>query len=42
MIGVLGSGAWGTAIAQLIAANGHQVVIWGRDADQIQAMQEAR
>jgi glycerol-3-phosphate dehydrogenase (NAD(P)+) len=42
LIGVLGSGAWGTAIAQLIAANGHQVVIWGRDADQIQAMQEAR
>lgn len=29
---VLGDGAWGTAIATLLAASKHQVVIWSRDA----------
>jgi glycerol-3-phosphate dehydrogenase (NAD(P)+) len=42
MIGILGVGAWGTAIAQMIAANGHAVRIWGRDADQIAAMRRDR
>jgi glycerol-3-phosphate dehydrogenase (NAD(P)+) len=42
MIGVLGVGAWGTAIAQMIAANGHAVRLWGRDSAQIAAMRSER
>ena len=33
-VAVLGSGSWGTALASLIARNGHATTIWGRDADQ--------
>ncbi|WP_411833585.1 NAD(P)H-dependent glycerol-3-phosphate dehydrogenase [Pseudoxanthomonas mexicana] len=29
---VLGAGSWGTALATLMARNGHRVVLWGRDA----------
>jgi glycerol-3-phosphate dehydrogenase (NAD(P)+) len=32
-IGVLGAGAWGTALAQLVAHNGHAVRLWAREAD---------
>lgn len=32
-IGVIGSGAWGTALAQHCASRGHGVTLWGRDAD---------
>jgi glycerol-3-phosphate dehydrogenase (NAD(P)+) len=31
-IGVLGAGNWGTALAQLIAGNGHKVQLWTREA----------
>ena len=34
-IAVLGTGSWGTALASLIARNGHPAVIWGRDAAQV-------
>ena len=37
-VSVLGSGSWGTALALLLARNGHQVTLWGRDAGQIAAM----
>ncbi len=40
-IAVLGSGAWGTALAVSFAPR-HQVTLWARDAAQIAAMQEAR
>ncbi len=30
-IGVVGSGSWGTALAQVLARSGHEVVLWGRD-----------
>lgn len=30
---VLGAGAWGTAIAQLLADNGYQVKIWGHEPE---------
>ena len=30
---VLGSGSWGTALANLLAINNNQVVIWGRDKE---------
>lgn len=31
-IGVIGAGAWGTALAQSFARNGKQVTLWARDA----------
>jgi glycerol-3-phosphate dehydrogenase (NAD(P)+) len=37
-IAVLGAGSWGTALAVLLAGNGHRVVLWGRDPAQIDAM----
>lgn len=30
-IAVLGAGSWGTALAALMARNGHAVTLWGRD-----------
>lgn len=33
MIAVLGAGSWGTALAAVLANNGHKVCIWGRDTD---------
>ena len=30
-IAVLGAGSWGTALAILLARNGAQVTLWGRD-----------
>lgn len=32
-IAVLGDGAWGTAMAQLLAGNGHQVTLWCHNAE---------
>lgn len=32
-IAVLGAGAWGTALASVMARNGHNTRLWGRDAD---------
>ncbi|HLP98889.1 MAG TPA: NAD(P)H-dependent glycerol-3-phosphate dehydrogenase [Sideroxyarcus sp.] len=40
-IAVLGSGAWGTALAVSFAPR-HQVTLWARDADQVVAMQGTR
>ena len=39
---VLGAGSWGTALAQLLAANGHAVTLWMRDAQQAAAINAAR
>lgn len=40
---VIGAGAWGTALAIAAARHvaGHQVILWARDALQVQAMQDA-
>ncbi len=38
---VLGAGAWGTAVALALAAR-HQVVLWGRNAEAMTAMDAAR
>lgn len=35
---VLGAGSWGTALANVLAINGHDVIVWGRDKQVIQAM----
>ena len=41
-VSVLGSGSWGTALALLLARNGHQVMLWARDAGQAAAMRRDR
>lgn len=32
-IGVIGAGAWGTALAQVLASDGRDVLIWAREAE---------
>lgn len=39
-IAVLGPGSWGTALAQVMAENGHEVHIWGNNPDQIKEINE--
>jgi glycerol-3-phosphate dehydrogenase (NAD(P)+) len=39
-IGVVGAGAWGTALAIAAARAGRRVVLWGRNPDQIASMAE--
>lgn len=38
---VVGAGAWGTALADLLARNGHDTVLWAREADVVEGI-EAR
>jgi glycerol-3-phosphate dehydrogenase (NAD(P)+) len=37
-IGVIGAGAWGTALAQLAAADGEPVLLWAREPEVISAV----
>lgn len=37
-IGVIGGGAWGTALAQVAAAGGEQVQLWAREAEVVAAI----
>ncbi|MGR9105657.1 MAG: NAD(P)H-dependent glycerol-3-phosphate dehydrogenase [Gammaproteobacteria bacterium] len=39
---VLGAGSWGTAMAILIARNGHRTLLWGRNGRQIAEMEKDR
>jgi len=39
---VIGAGSYGTALAITLARNGHPVVLWGHNADNIRALQAAR
>ncbi|MDX2164488.1 MAG: NAD(P)H-dependent glycerol-3-phosphate dehydrogenase [Gammaproteobacteria bacterium] len=39
---IVGAGSWGCATGLQLARMKHDVVIWGRDADQIKRMQETR
>lgn len=41
-IGVIGAGSWGTAIARILAHKGHQVVLWARDPEQVEALSAHR
>ncbi|CAN5240414.1 NAD(P)H-dependent glycerol-3-phosphate dehydrogenase [soil metagenome] len=41
-IGVIGAGAWGTALALIAAEAGHDVVLWGRDAAMMAAIAARR
>ncbi len=37
-IAVLGAGSWGTALAVLLADNGHSVRLWSQEASQVEAL----
>ena len=39
---VIGAGSWGTALAILLAREGHPTQLWGRDSAQLDAMRENR
>jgi glycerol-3-phosphate dehydrogenase (NAD(P)+) len=39
---VLGAGSWGTALAIQLARAGHPTLLWGRHADHVARMQQAR
>lgn len=39
-IAVLGAGSWGTALSSLLARHGYPTVIWGRDAEQVAAINQ--
>ena len=41
-IAVLGAGSWGTALALVLARNGHTISLWGRNADVMTDMREHR
>ncbi len=41
-VAVLGPGSWGTALALLLARNGHAVRLWGHDPDEIAPLRRER
>ena len=41
-VGIIGDGAWGTALALVLHSAGRSVVIWGHDPDYLSEMRERR
>jgi glycerol-3-phosphate dehydrogenase (NAD(P)+) len=41
-IGVIGGGAWGTALAQVMASDGRKVLLWAREAEVVESINAAR
>ena len=39
-VGVIGAGSWGTALAVVLAKNGHQVTVWSIIEDEITMLKE--
>ncbi|MEP6663482.1 MAG: NAD(P)H-dependent glycerol-3-phosphate dehydrogenase [Verrucomicrobiota bacterium] len=39
-ISVIGAGAWGTALANLLGANQHAVTLWGHDASHLEQLRQ--
>jgi glycerol-3-phosphate dehydrogenase (NAD(P)+) len=40
-VGVLGAGAWGTALAQMVASDGRPVVLWARESELVEEINRA-
>ena len=41
-IGVLGAGAWGTALAQMLASEGREVLLWARESELVEELNVRR
>jgi len=41
-VGVIGAGAFGTALASVLAANGHKTMLWGRNSGQMAQINQTR
>lgn len=41
-VSVFGAGSWGTALAILLAGNGHDVLLWGHQPEHIRALRQTR
>ena len=41
-VGVIGAGAWGTALAQMLASDGREVVLWAYELEVMQAINAER
>lgn len=41
-VGVIGAGAWGTALAQMLASDGREVVLWALEAELVEAINRDR
>lgn len=41
-VGVLGAGAWGTALAMQLTRNGYRALLWGRQRETVEAMRVRR
>jgi glycerol-3-phosphate dehydrogenase (NAD(P)+) len=41
-IGVLGAGAWGTALAQMLASDGREVLLWAREPELVEEINAKR
>ena len=42
VVGILGAGSWGTALALLLKNNGHDVTVWSIDAKEVEMLQTER
>ena len=42
VIGVIGAGAWGTALAQAIASDGSEVMLWAREPELAESINRTR
>ena len=41
-VGVMGAGSWGTALALLLHSNGHQVIVWSINEEEVEMLSKER
>ncbi|ABD27220.1 Glycerol-3-phosphate dehydrogenase (NAD(P)+) [Novosphingobium aromaticivorans DSM 12444] len=41
-VGVVGAGAWGTALAQMLSSDGREVLLWARESEVVREINEDR